>query len=248
MEERKINFSTNEDKTIVELSKKAEKSLIKALGNQINTASHMLNMVKENKLEIGMTETISSLLESYLREIHTLVNYDSVLKKEYDERHREIKSANHQNRELRKQLGLKVSAEDVRECLKNMEQTIRNWWDVEGMGYVKDIEFGSYVIRAKLSCSESSGIDDISLTRLAAKGYAIGGERRNKAFLATEENMELLENELIKAFPSANLFRGEVWFSRKEGEGNTLWEASITIRNYEDVLNSVYKDKKLNNL
>ena len=244
MEERKIDFDTNEDKTIIELSKEKRIALMDAIRKQSTTASHMFEMVKDNKLETGMTGTMSSLMESYLIEIHTIVNYGSALKKEHDKRYVEIKAANQQNHALRKQLGLKVSAEDVRECLKNMERTIRNWWDVEGMGYVKDIEFGPYVIRAKISCSESAHGDDGMLDRLVDKGYTIGGERHSKAILATKENMELLEEELIKAFPSANLFRGEVWFSRKEGGENTMWDAAITIRNYDDVLNSVYKDKK----
>lgn len=243
MEERKIDMSTNEDETIVSISEEDKKKLLDALQKSNSTTSHIFSMLKNNKLEIGLSEIMASLLESYLKEIHTLLCYDSVLKKEYDQRYKEIRKANQQNHELRKQLGLKVSAEDVRECLKNMEKTIRNWWDVEGMGYVKDIEFGPYVIRAKISCSESAHGDDGMLDRLTDKGYVIGGERHSKAFLATKENMDLLKKELIKAFPSANLFRGEVWFSRSEGHENTLWDASITIHNYDDVLNSKYQDK-----
>jgi hypothetical protein len=244
MEEREINFTTNEDRTILELSKENKKSLMDVISKQISTNSHIFNMIKDHKLEKGMTETLSSLMESYLKEIHTMVDYNSVLKKEYNQRYIEIKAANRQNHELRKQLGLKVSAEDVRECLKNLEKTIRNWWDAEGMGYVKDFEFCPYVIRAKLSCSESIGLDKKLFNRLIEKGYSIGGERDNKAFLATEENMKLLEKELILAFPSATLFRGEIWFSKKVDEENTLWDVSITIHNYDDVLNIKYKSLK----
>lgn len=73
-----------------------------------------------------MKETHLFLTEGYVLNFLDELGYEGVLKKKKDEMYSDIRSLNNENRELRRQLGEKVSNEDVREKLKNISNIIKN--------------------------------------------------------------------------------------------------------------------------
>ena len=151
MEERKINFKKNDDNTPVLdpdgmiYEKLTEKQ--KKINERI---SLLLYMLKEEQLNEGTKEALLELFHKNAIDILNELGYVDSLNKKYNEYIQEIRSLNHENRELRKQLGMKVSNEDARERLKLFTESFNDWWRNEGTGNIDDIIFDRYKMTAIL--------------------------------------------------------------------------------------------------
>lgn len=145
MEERKINFKKNDDNTPVLdpdgmlYEKLTEKQ--KKINERI---SLLLYMLKEGSLNEGTKEALLELFHKNAIDILNELRYEDSLNKKYNEYIQEIRSLNQENRELRKQLGMKVSNEDARERLKLITKSFKEWWNNEGTGNIDEIIFDSY--------------------------------------------------------------------------------------------------------
>jgi hypothetical protein len=119
MEERKINFKKNDDNTPVLDPDGMLYEKLKAMQNKMNEKlSLIIYMLKEEQLNEGTKEALLELFHKNAIDILNELGYEDSLNKKYNEYIQEIRSLNHENRELRKQLGMKVSNEDARERLK----------------------------------------------------------------------------------------------------------------------------------
>jgi hypothetical protein len=234
MEEQPINFNINDDPELLVISdEKIKKEILDLAKNLSFSGSELFNRLKESKLEKGLCQTLLSLLESYVVSLHKNLNYDSTLKEEHNKRYIEIRRLNSENHELRQQLGNKVSAEDVREKLKNMKDTIYDWWKEEGFGYVSETTFHPYQCSIKLSCSLSFHHKDNQIDYLKSKGYEILElERGCFELKQTDKNIELLICEVKKRFPSSRLFKLE---SHNWHDVVSVRDAEFGIRNFEDI-------------
>ena len=74
--------------------------------------SLLLYMLKEGGLKEGTKEALLELFHKNAIDILNELGYEDSLNKKYNEYIQEYRSLNHENRELRKQLGMKVSNED----------------------------------------------------------------------------------------------------------------------------------------
>lgn len=118
MEERKINFETNDDKTpVLDPDGKLYNKLISSLKEMNENFSLMLYLLNNGSLTEGTKQNSMSLFERKAVEILNQLGYDGYFNKKENEYTKEIRSLNQENRELRKQLGMKVSNEDVRNGL-----------------------------------------------------------------------------------------------------------------------------------
>jgi hypothetical protein len=208
MKERPLNFHNDDNPTPIVLSEKDKKEVIKTAQTLSMAAGEIATSLTENRLETGLCNTILSLLESHTVNLHKVFGYSSVLQKEHDRRIIDIRTLNHENHELRKQLGDKVSAEDVREKLKNLKEVISNWWNKEGFGYVQEVTFHPYVCVVKLSGRMSLHYEKEQPDYLKGKGYEIAEpERNNLELTSSEKNIALLTNEITKRFPSADIHK-----------------------------------------
>ena len=208
MKERPLTFHSNENPVPVSLSEKVKKEAMKTAMDLSMAAGEIVRGLKENKLETGFNNTILSLLESYTTQLHKTFNFSSVLQKEHENRFVEIRAVNTENRELRKQLGEKVSPEDVREKLKNFKEVISKWWDKEGLGYVQEVTFHPYCCVVKLSGTMSMHFDEIQPDYLRSKGYEIlESERNNFELASNDKNIKILTEEIMKRFPSAEIHK-----------------------------------------
>jgi len=210
MKEHPLTFHNDQNPAIVTLSEKAKKEAVKTALDLSLASGEIVRGLKENKFETGFCNTILSLLESYTVGLHKIFNYSSVLQKEHENRTIEIRTLNGENRDLRKQLGEKVSAEDVREKLKNFRDTISHWWNKEGFGYVQDITFHPYVCMVKLSGRMTlhfqEAQDKNQPEYLRGKGYEIAEpERGVLELVSNDKNIKILTDEIVKRFPSAEI-------------------------------------------
>ena len=108
-------------------------------------------MLEKGQLTEGMKENILSLTDHNVNRFLTRMGYEGVLAEKQKKLTEQIRSLNDENRKLRHQLGEKVSNEDVRERLKIMVSSFRNWWTEYGFGHVSDFYFGEYVAKISLS-------------------------------------------------------------------------------------------------
>ena len=242
MEERELKLTRNDDPTLVDVD-------IKAVEKEVNHAHLVLSQMKEHlnkgNLNRGYCETLCGCFEMYAENILGLLDYDSVIKRQKEERYAEIKRINFENRELRKQLGEKVSAEDVRECLKNLKEIINKWWDEEGMGYISSLEFSEYVIKMELSGSLSMSSSKDQVEKLRTKGYEIVMEDRTSShgsLSCSDKNIELLKKEVRKRFPSATLFSVDSYYDR--GGQGLIRKAEFYIKSYDDVFEQEEKEEE----
>ena len=232
MQERKIDFSHDDNKEPVEIEKD---NLNRKVDQLTFTLSHLKELRKKDKLGKGFCATICSNIESYTRDLLGALDYDSNLEQEAQERVKKIKEVNIENRELRKQLGEKVSPEDVRECLKNIDKAIRKWWREEGTGHVSATEFHEYYIKVKLSGMIPGilrGEDPIEGIR--KRGYDIISEGRADGWLsAGDKNTTLIQRKLKQRFPSA-VMREVKCYYHPSGT-NKISSITFDIKDYDDV-------------
>jgi hypothetical protein len=211
MKEPELKFHTNDDSTLIVLADDIKKEVLSEAQNLCCSADEFFNRLKAGKLEKGFCQTLLSLFESYTVRLHEHLDYSSVLKKEHDQRYIEIRQLNMQNHELRKQLGDKVSAEDVREKLKNLKDIIYEWWKSEGMGHVSETTFYPYVCHVKLSGSMPIHYSKEQPDYLRSKGYEIAEpERGHYELVHSDKNVALLVSEMKKRFPSSTLSKIEL--------------------------------------
>lgn len=103
MEERKINFKKNDDNTPVLDPDGMLYEKLKAMQNKMNEKlSLIIYMLKEEQLNEGTKEALLELFHKNAIDILNELGYEDSLNKKYNEYIQEIRSLNHENRELRK--------------------------------------------------------------------------------------------------------------------------------------------------
>lgn len=211
MEERKINFKKNDDKTPVLdpdgtlYEKLTEKQ--KKINERIYS---LLYMLKEGSLSEGTKEALLELFHKNAIDILNELGYEDSLNKKYNEYIQEIRSLNQENRELRKQLGMKVSNEDVRERLKLITESFGEWWHNEGTGNIDDIIFDRYKMTATLrgyiypSGREREIKNQVEM--LKQKGFDVSSVTNFGHHLtASEKNFNMLKELFKSAFPHSDI-------------------------------------------
>lgn len=211
MEERKINFTKNDDNTpVLDPDGKLYENL-KAMQNKMNEKlSLIIYMLKEEQLNEGTKEALLELFHKNAIDILNELGYEDSLNKKYNEYIQEIRSLNHENRELRKQLGMKVSNEDARERLKLITESFDEWWHNEGTGNIDEIIFDRYKMTATLrgSIFPSSREKEIKnqVEMLKKKGFDVSSVTNYGHHLtASEKNFNMLKELFKSAFPHSDI-------------------------------------------
>lgn len=243
MEERKINLKKNDDETPVLdpdgtlYEKLTEKQ--KKINERI---SLLLYMLKEGSLKEGTKETLLELFHKNAIDILNELGYEDSLNKKYNEYIQEIRSLNHENRELRKQLGMKVSNEDARERFKLIQSSIHEWWKNEGTDNVEDIILRTDRIYVSLRGNFFIGCcDKNQLNILKEKGFDLIycewiGEY---TLAATENNFSLLKDKIKKYFPHSNIISIDTRYRKLDKDGKERALLIETIKIYISDLNDI---------
>jgi hypothetical protein len=225
MKERELKFSVNEDKTPVQLDEQQRKNALKALGDLSFVVSTLHRNIKEQNLETGFKESLLSLIENHSTEILKALDFESQMIKDKEERYVEIRNLNNENRDLRKQLGEKVSNEDIREGLKNIGDSIKKWWGTEGLGHTSEIQFTERGhVNVKFSTritdnywTEDGESEEEKSSRLASLGLKVlkRDSGRDGITIDNESNRQWLKDLIQSRYPSAEINSVENWGGRK---------------------------------
>ena len=204
MREKKLNIKRCVDKTPVVVSKET----IDNISTQINTLNLSIIQLKtkltDSSLDEGYKEILLQNVENSSIEILKLLNYDSILEKENNERYSEIQKVNILNRELRRQLGEKVSNEDLREKMKNISHNVYDWWQEFGFGHISETQFTDYgCLKLKLS---GMVFKDTKKKYLNNLGFQI----EDRSIVYNDLTINLLENLLKNKYPNGDINKIEL--------------------------------------
>jgi len=238
MEERKLSFKCNDDPTLVEdKDGKLAKELAKIYKDIQFNLGFCYEQLTKGELTEGMKETHLSLTESYVLSFLKKMGYEGILEREQNERLSEIRSLNDENRELRKQLGEKVTNEDFREKIKNICSNFKRWWNIEGFGHVSEMSFREYgTLTVKLSGNISRSYyedeertEEEKIKYLEELGFSIDNE---KYVIFNDSNINLLKKLLTEKYPSAKIWKIE---SHDRLTSMAIWDIEIIIKNLNDL-------------
>lgn len=211
MEERKINFNKNNDKTPVpDPDGKLYGKLVGIQKNINERISLLLSLLKDGRLTEGTKEALMELFHRDAVDILNELGYEDSLNKKYNEYIQEIRSLNHENRELRKQLGMKVSNEDARERLKLITESFNEWWHNEGTGNIDEIIFDRYkmtaILRGGIFPSSREREIKKQVEMLKQKGFDVSSVTNYGHHLtASEKNLIMLKELFKSAFPHSDI-------------------------------------------
>lgn len=210
MKENELNIKKNDDPTpVVDVDGKKAKKLSDIYDKLKLNLGFCYEQLQKGELKVGMMETHLSLTEHLVMDFLKEMGYEGVLKKESDERHARIREVNMQNRELRKQLGQKVSNEDFRERAKNISESIKEWWNIYGFGHTSEFTFTGYgFVRVVFSGSTTrayyGGKDETKedkIKYLKSLGFeCLEGE---DAIEINDKNLDLITKLIKDKYPSA---------------------------------------------
>lgn len=211
MEERKINFKKNDDNTpVLDPDGTLHGMLCVKMETLVKNFSLLLYLLQKGELNEGTKESSAELFEQNSIEILNSLGYEGDINKKYNEYIQEIRSLNHENRELRKQIGMKVSNEDARERLKLITESFGEWWHNEGTGNIDDIIFGPYKMTATLrgyiypSGRERKIKNQVEM--LKQKGFDVSSVTNFGHHLtASEKNFNMLKELFKSAFPHSDI-------------------------------------------
>lgn len=248
MKERPLNFNQNNDQTIVNYNDAKHKEVLNHINELVSTGAYMRELLTDGKLTEGFKETLLACLENYTKDVCVTMGYDSVIEREKKERYSEIRELNTDNRELRRQLGEKVSNEDAREKMKNMCDAVRKWWQTNGFGFLKDDVFiGNGYYKATFSgwLTHRDTTDDLSSKQKSEKFAKMGfdiseGEKADyssdRHILDTDNNKRLLKKMLKEKYPSLEIleYRSHAWRNKDNGIAQ-ICDIEIMIYDLNDI-------------
>ena len=231
MEERKLTITRNTDKTIVSFDSDKYNEVLKSYNEFRLNLEFMLEQYKENKLGQGMLETHLRGMEVYTKNITDKFDFEGVLKRESEQRYGEIRSLNEENRELRKQLGMKVSNEDVRERMKLISKSVSAYFRSLNLFFHKEKFSGHGTLWGKVSCSSlrlHSDGSDVLLER----GIEFCGDDE-KYVVASDKNKAILKEMFIEQYPSLQIFTISEYHNKERK--SDIKDIEIIINNLDDV-------------
>lgn len=242
MEERKINFKKNDDKTpVLDPDGTLHGMLCVKMETLVKNFSLLLYLLQKGGLNEGTKESNAELFEQNSIEILNSLGYEGDINKKYNEYIQEIRSLNHENRELRKQIGMKVSNEDARERLKLITESFGEWWHNEGTGNIDDIIFGPYKMTATLrgyiypSGREREIKNQVEM--LKQKGFDVSSVTNFGHHLtASEKNFNMLKELFKSAFPHSDIDEiNTATYLGSESKGEYIYVISEIIVNFNNL-------------
>jgi hypothetical protein len=220
------------EKNIVVLNSDEKAVALKSLKDLYFVTKQMHDWLATDELTVEMGGTMPSLIESHFTDISKLLNYESVLTREKEERHRLIRQAHERVRELEKQIGENKPVDGLKEQLKFLANIVSDWWNKYGFHHVSDenfTEYGQYTAKFCFMLDHISMFSDTPetdkkskkerLQELENEGYDIVYDDRGRSpELVDNDNNRKRLIELIEGrFPSAEIVRTRNHYSNRKG-------------------------------
>ncbi|GEM_PF-3127069 len=87
---------------------------------------------------------VMNTTETRLVKLGQLLGVDTEAAQRIEERAANLRYANGRIRELEAQLGQVMPAEGLQLRLRALNEKLDDWWDCEGLGYIRELSFGGY--------------------------------------------------------------------------------------------------------
>lgn len=207
--------------------------------------------ISKDILSEEMAGVLPSLIESHFSDISKSLNYESVLTKEKEERHREIRNANGKIRELEKQIAEAKPIDGLKEQLYYLSRVVYDWWNEEGFHHVSDAGFtdsGTYkakfcfmLIYLGSSYSDTPVTDkknhQTRLEKFEEDGWDIvySDSGREPELVDNDNNRKRLIELVESRFPSAKVVRTRNHYSDKRGL-YTMRDIEVYIYDLHDIV------------
>lgn len=230
MKDRKIDISVNDDPAPVNLDEPNMVHLEKWVQEMVLILSQIDGKVGDGTLTEGYKNTLLDLLQGKVADMCKLLDFESFLADEQEKRYSEVRELNEENRELRKQLGEKVSLEDVREKSRSV---IREWRDyLRGFGFhAKDVALYEYGMQSSIA---PIAVNQSLASNLRVFGIkTIGGPNERLLEIdASPESVNALKAYIGRFFPSID-FVGIATHIDDQGNFHVL-DIQVIIRDLND--------------
>ena len=233
MKERQLNFDYADD-TPVEITDEQKKNLAKSM-NELRQHIGMLEyLIKNGKTGKGALDSCMSIIDHNTQDIGNIFGYDTYLKQQQEKTLKEIREVNSENHELRRQLGQKVSTEDIRMKMKAVIDGFRYWAETKGFGWMSDVQVNRWgTLSAKMS-TRISAIDrnnEEVRKRVVEFGFEFDDiNADNTAPIANDKNLRLIR-ELVKTL-SPDAIADEVTVCRR-GDVPHIADVEIILREWD---------------
>lgn len=236
MKERPLDFNRQDNSAIVE---DPSGELIAELQKQYKEIQQNLGLamflLEKGQLTEGMKENILSLTDHNVNEFLTKMGYEGVLAEKQKKRTEKIRSLHDENRKLRRQLGEKVSNEDVRERLKIMASLFENWWTEYGFGHISDFYFGAYVAKITLSGMVfASRVSNAGEEKKEEYLSRLGFEIDDRMVIYNDKSIALLNKLLTDKYPSIDIYSINLTTSALNGVP-VIQDVVVFLRDLDDL-------------
>jgi hypothetical protein len=242
------------DDTPLRLSGIEKENVIKKINEAISCLSYFKNTIQEDITIVTNVWTCLGLNESFHADLSKMVGYDSILAKEREERHKEIREKNEKIRRLIEQRGKEVTPEAIQGALNRYEDIFRAWFKNEGFHYASIQNLSAYGLIAELTSQmdyvkPSSSNDDEICNKIWKEdvgtedkfnnGWNIYKDQYHGELLDTDNNKQLIKELLLENFPNARIYK---FSGRKNDHGSfslctEVYISYLDLDNYYHSLN-----------
>lgn len=211
---------TLQNHTPVDISADDLKSAQKIIVETISQLQFFQHELKQPPVTVSTLSTHLGLLEYAVSDLCNHLHYkDSVLAKEIENRHKEIREANIRIHELTEQLGAGITADALNGALRRFEHILIAWYEAVGWEYgaTKFYAHGIEIeLSAELSHSESEPhLSDRTDLYNAIQAFQYGLRNMNPDLstegkyhtylLDTDKNRDIVDQLLVLYLPGAHI-------------------------------------------
>lgn len=197
MENLKLNFTASKDETPIEITEELRKTFnesIKKLSEALGMLNYLVTGTENDSAQKGTIENCLNVANYAFHDLCKSFGIESPEQKKVSELQERCRFLNKQNRELRQQLGAKVSLEDSRENIKNVSAAFCHWWDRESaFGWLNELQISQYgVLNARLDFQVGYGSgrsEEEYHERAVAQGFDLMQDQKRYFPKATPENI-----------------------------------------------------------
>ncbi|SAL01616.1 hypothetical protein AWB80_08166 [Caballeronia pedi] len=236
---------------IIELSPDQQavaKKKLHDIGQSISMLHSFLE--KGRPIEEDFAKSVACVVEYKLDDLCKALNIETFGTKEREERYAKLREANTQIHELEKQLGNTLSADATQESIKNIAAHLNKWWDLDGFGFIRELEFGQYgVCKGEFSCSlngtfrlidSDTPVSDKEnkktwIDTLRERGFELVEDSRDWHILDCDASRKALIDLFAARLPSAKVIKFEN-FCRQPASGFILRSAQVYIYKISEIL------------
>lgn len=127
----------------MDITKDKKNSFLESYNHIVFLLNHMKSRVVSGELDDKKKSTYLSLLENYNADLFEIMEYEKDIKQKIKDRSKKLYNANMTIRDLEKQLGQKVSFNDIVYGFEAYGNEIKEWWKGEGFTAFKSFHMSS---------------------------------------------------------------------------------------------------------